>query len=249
MKLRTTTWGSDDAGLTCVCLHGITANAGAWHAFGPLLAKEGVRVIAPELPGHGSTPPSEVGYGADQLISDLLESVPADPDLLIGHSFGGYLAQKAILDGRMSPRALILEDPVSHQPDPAAAAAMLEWDRVNLPRDVDQILALNPRWSRLDAAWKVLSLEQVSFAAATAAFASAAPWDLRSKAAEVAAAVPTTWVQPGESRFVPESDLARLRSDVGHERIRVFEHAGHSIHRDELEAFMIIVRESLGLDS
>lgn len=247
MKLRTTTWGPDDAELTCVCLHGITANVGAWHAFAPLLAQQGVRVIAPELPGHGSTPPSEVGYSAEELIGDLLDSVPADPDLLIGHSFGGYLAQRAVLDGRMSPRALILEDPVSHQPDPAAAAAMLEWDRVNLPRDVDAMLALNPSWSRLDAAWKVLSLEQVSFAAATAAFAEAAPWDLRNRAADVAAAVPTVWVQPGESRFVPAADLAQLRADVGAQRVRVFEQAGHSIHRDELAGFMGIVRESLGL--
>lgn len=239
------TWGADDSPRTCVCLHGITANAGAWHAMGPMIAALGVKVVATELPGHGSTPVSDHGYRAEALIGDLLETIPADPDLLIGHSFGGYLAQQAVLDGLMRPRALILEDPVSHQPDPDAAAAMLEWDRVHLPREVDAMLSLNPGWSRLDAAWKVLSLEQVDFEAATAAFAGAAPWDLRSRAADVARLVPTVWVQPGESRFVPAEDLVRLRSDVGDDRVRVVAGAGHSIHRDAPDVFLGIARELL----
>ena len=61
---------------------------------------------------------------------------------------------------------------------------MLAWDEANLPRDIEGLLRLNPEWARLDAAWKVVSLEQIDFKDATAAFAGNAPWDLRPDAAE-----------------------------------------------------------------
>jgi hypothetical protein len=80
---------------------------------------------------------------------------------------------------------------------------MLAWDEANLPRDIEGLMRLNPKWSRLDAAWKLVTLEQICFSDATAAFAGNAPWDLRDDAAKVAALQPTVWVMPRESRFVP----------------------------------------------
>ena len=85
------------------------------------------------------------------MIGDLVESLPASPDVLIGHSFGGYLAQVGVLNGALKPRALILEDQVSHQPDRAIPEAMLAWDEANLPRDIEGLRKLNPGWTRLDS--------------------------------------------------------------------------------------------------
>jgi pimeloyl-ACP methyl ester carboxylesterase len=220
-----------------VLLHGITANSGAWVHMGPALAGLGLHVHAPELRGHGDSPATGP-FDTATLLADLLESVPSDPALLVGHSFGGYLAQRGVLDGLFTPGALLLEDPVSHQPDAAVPTAMLAADETGIRRSVDGILEANPRWSRLDAAWKVLSLEQVSWDGARAAFAGNAPWDLRDDAARVAALVPTVWVLPGESRFVPPADVERLRREVGEERLVIAPEAGHSIHRDEPELFL-----------
>jgi pimeloyl-ACP methyl ester carboxylesterase len=120
---------------------------------------------------------------------------------------------------------------------------MLAWDEAHLPRDIEGLLRLNPKWSRLDAAWKLLSLEQIDFKDATAAFAGNAPWDLRPRAAEIAAKQPTAWVLPEVSRFVPAEDQARLRSEVGARAMFVLPGVGHSVHRDAPEAFVDIVMQ------
>jgi pimeloyl-ACP methyl ester carboxylesterase len=161
--------------------------------------------------------------------------------VMIGHSFGGYLAQAGVLAGVFRPRALVLEDPVSHFADRQAPATMLAWDEANLPRNIEGLLALNPKWSRLDAAWKLLSLEQIDFKDATAAFAGNAPWDLRPRAAQISARQPTAWVLPEISRFVPAEDQARLRDEVGPRALFVLPDVGHSVHRDAPEVFVDIV--------
>lgn len=118
---------------------------------------------------------------------------------------------------------------------------MLDWDEANIPRDIDGILALNPGWSRRDAAWKLLSLEQVDFDDARAAFSGNAPWDLRPAASEIASIVPTVWILPEDSRFVPEPDRDQLGADVGARAVRVVPDVGHSVHRDATEAFVEVV--------
>jgi pimeloyl-ACP methyl ester carboxylesterase len=241
-QLNVMAWGDPLAAKTCVAIHGITANAGSWARPGRLLAERGWRVIAPDLRGHGESKRADGDFSTATLLSDLVESVPLAPDVLIGHSFGGYLAQLAVLEDVLRPRALLLEDPVSHQPDRATPEMMLKWDEANLPREIEGLLRLNPGWSRLDAAWKLVSLEQIDFADARAAFAGNAPWDLRPFAAKVAGKARTMWVLPEISRFVPQDDQARLKTDVGEESVTIISGVGHSIHRDALERFVGIVQ-------
>jgi pimeloyl-ACP methyl ester carboxylesterase len=236
-------WGDPSARKIAVALHGITANGGAFFQPARLLAERGWRVIAPDMRGHGESGRGDGDFSTASLLADIAAAVPVDPDVMIGHSFGGYLAQAGVLVGLFRPRALVLEDPVSHFADQQAPAAMLAWDEAHLPRDIEGLLELNPKWSRLDAAWKLLSLEQIDFKDATAAFAGNAPWDLRPRAAEVAAKQPTAWVLPEVSRFVPAEDQARLRSEVGARAMFVLPGVGHSVHRDAPEAFVDIVMQ------
>ena len=60
--------------------------------------------------------------------------------------------------------------------------------------------------------------------------------------------LPTVWVLPEVSRFVPDDDVARLRRDAGARAVAVVPGAGHSIHRDATAAFVDIV-ERLGADT
>jgi pimeloyl-ACP methyl ester carboxylesterase len=234
-------WGDPKAKKVAVALHGITANGGAFTKPGRLMAERGWLVLAPDMRGHGESPRADGDFSTAALLADLVAAVPTTPDLLIGHSFGGYLAQMGVLQGAFRPRALALEDPVSHFGDREAPAAMLAWDEANLPRDIEGLLRLNSKWSRLDAAWKVVSLEQIRFSDAAAAFAGNAPWDLRDEAARIAARQPTVWVMPRDSRFVPEGDQQRLKREVGEERLAILEGVGHSIHRDAVEIFVKLV--------
>lgn len=241
VSLNVMRWGDPLATKTVVALHGITSNGGAFARPARLLSERGWLVLAPDMRGHGESPRGDGDFSTEALLADFAASVPTAPDVLIGHSFGGYLAQAGVLRKVFHPRALVLEDPVSHFADRAIPAAMLAWDEANLPRTIEGLLQMNPKWARLDAAWKILSLEQINFKDATAAFARNAPWDLRPDAAEVAALQPTVWVMPRESRFVPAEDQERLRRDVGAGRLVIFDDAGHSVHRDAVELFVDIV--------
>ncbi len=234
-------WGDHSARKTAVALHGITANAGAFATPARMLAANGWRVLAPDLRGHGESARYNGDCSTDSLLADLTCAVPIDPDVLIGHSFGGYLSQIGVLTGSFRPRALVLEDPVSHFATKETPAAMLAWDEANLPRTIEGLLALNPKWSRLDAAWKLLSIEQVDFKYATNIFSGNAPWDLRPLAAKVAARQPTVWVLPELSCFVTTEDQTRLAHDLGSQAVIVIPGAGHSVHRDAPSAFVEIV--------
>jgi pimeloyl-ACP methyl ester carboxylesterase len=241
VPLNVMRWGAPDAPRTVVALHGITANAGSFSQPGRALAARGYRVLAPDMRGHGESSRGDGDFSTEALLADIAASVPTRPDVLIGHSFGGYLAQAGVLAGLFSPRALLLEDPVSHFADRQTPEGMLAWDEVNLPRDLDGILRLNPAWSRRDAAWKLVSLEQIDFADARAAFAGNAPWDLRPQAAELARRQPTAWILPSASRFVPAADQQRLREEAGETAVIALDHVGHSVHRDDCAAFVDLV--------
>ena len=54
---------------------------------------------APDLRGHGESPRGDGDFSTAALLQDLAHAAPTAPDLLIGHSFGGYLAQTAFCRG------------------------------------------------------------------------------------------------------------------------------------------------------
>lgn len=240
-RLNVMRWGDPSASRTMVALHGITSNGGAMTELARPLAAKGWQILAPDMRGHGESTRADGDFSFESLLGDIVESVPAECDVLLGHSFGGTLAQLGVLKGLFRPRALLLEDPVSHFADKATPKAMLDWDEANIPLTVDGILQLNPGWSELDAAWKLLSLKQVSFDDARAVFAGNAPWDLRDDAARLVAMLPTRWVLPDVSRFVPGGDVARLQQEAGDASVIVVPGVGHSIHRDATELFVDIV--------
>ena len=86
MTLNAYTWG--DAGAPpLVCLHGVTSYGGRFSGLAPVLA-ERHHVTSLDLLGHGHSswePPWDVGAH----LAAILASVPEDPAVWVGHSFGG----------------------------------------------------------------------------------------------------------------------------------------------------------------
>jgi pimeloyl-ACP methyl ester carboxylesterase len=75
-----------------VLLHGLGATGDVWGGWRPLLARRWPgRWIAPDLPGHGGSPPLAAytfdGFAA--AVADLLQ--PRDPVVVLGHSLGGVV--------------------------------------------------------------------------------------------------------------------------------------------------------------
>lgn len=243
MRLNTSTWGDPSAARTAVLIHGVTSSAASWVRVGPALAAWGYYVVAPELRGHGESPKADGHYSLDEMVGDLPESVPLAPTLLLGHSFGGVMAILATQRGLLNPSYLALEDPVLHFADRQLPARLLKNDEANLPRDVEGTLGANPKWQPVDAEGKVASLRAINWDHMRQVFSENAPWDLRITVREVARMVPTRLLLPESSFYVPPQDAADLEPALGPGSVVRVAGAGHSIHRDDLEAFLAAIRE------
>jgi pimeloyl-ACP methyl ester carboxylesterase len=245
VKLNTLTWGNPSAARTAVLIHGVTSSAASWVRVGPALAAWGYYVVAPELRGHGASAKADGHYSLGEMVGDLPESVPQAPTLLLGHSFGGVMAILATQRGLLKPSYLALEDPVLHFADRQLPARLLKNDEASLPRDVEGTLRANPKWQPVDAEGKVASLRAIYWDHMRQVFSENAPWDLRATVREVAGMVPTLLILPESSFYVPPQDAADLKAALGPGSIVRVAGAGHSIHRDDLDAFMTAIRGTL----
>lgn len=96
-----------------VLLHGLGGSHVNWMRLGPVLAG-GVRVLAPDLPGFGYTPPAgrSVTVQANAgWLDRFLEEVAGTPAILVGNSMGGLVS---ILEAAAHPdrvAGLVLLDP------------------------------------------------------------------------------------------------------------------------------------------
>ncbi|NLV41696.1 MAG: alpha/beta fold hydrolase [Candidatus Hydrogenedentes bacterium] len=98
-------------GLPLVLLHGFLGHGGNWEEAAALLAPHGVRVLAPDLPGHGGTefPDGLDWAGAVRLLDAAVAGRVAPPWHLGGYSLGGRLALQWALDFPEHVLSLTLE--------------------------------------------------------------------------------------------------------------------------------------------
>ncbi|WP_225442555.1 alpha/beta fold hydrolase [Paenibacillus lycopersici] len=83
--------------LTFVLVHGSWADAGFWNGVAAELRRQGHTVYAPEYPGHGADFANTAATHAmmSQAIADDIETLDLRNVVLVGHSFGGTIVQKA----------------------------------------------------------------------------------------------------------------------------------------------------------
>ena len=94
-------------------IHGASCDARVWQ-FGFLaeFTRRGFRCHAINLPGHGVQPLptdfSRLGIDDYARAVDRAVAACAEPPILVGHSLGGYLAQKHVLAGRPAQGLVLL---------------------------------------------------------------------------------------------------------------------------------------------
>jgi pimeloyl-ACP methyl ester carboxylesterase len=76
-------------------------------------------------------------------------------------------------------------------------------------------------------------------------FAANAPWDLRGEVATVGRRIPTLVLLPPDSFYVPDPDAAALREALRPGAVVTVPGTGHSIHRDDMDAFLAAI-DALG---
>jgi lipase len=112
-------WGPPDAPRV-VCLHGVTSHGRHFARLAEALPE--LRVVAPDLLGHGSSP-YEPPWRIDNHLNAIVETVGLEPAMLVGHSFGGRLAFELAARYPEVASRLVLLDPALLVPPHVALAA------------------------------------------------------------------------------------------------------------------------------
>jgi pimeloyl-ACP methyl ester carboxylesterase len=230
MRLFTREWGEGDR--IAVLVHGVMSSSRNWRLLGPELAQRGYRVIAVDLPGHGESP-RVARYTAALLVDSLLESVPAHPELALGHSLGGFALSRAV--ERLRPARAIYVDPAFSAPRLSLLARAIAWPAVGrlLRSTPAKVAKSNPRWASEDTV-----IESKDFHAFDPRFRALL---LGRDIADVLVApahpiVPSLLVLADASKLVDESLAARLTA-AGFV-VRVVPGATHTVNRDDPTAFL-----------
>ena len=106
MRLATTTHG--DGARQVALVHGLGADGALWRGLTDRLVAAGATVTTVDLRGHGASDRAE-DYGVAAFADDLVETLPTGLDVVVGHSLGGTVLERAV--GRLAPAHALYLDP------------------------------------------------------------------------------------------------------------------------------------------
>jgi lipase len=232
-------WGEPD-GTPVVCLHGVTSYGGRFD----WLAGSGLRVVAPDLLGHGHSswePPWDV----ETHLAAILESVPDDARLWVGHSFGGRLvAELAAREPDRVERAVLLDPAL--QVLPHVAFDLAELERL----DASYATVEEAVQGRYDSGRVLLSPKERVIASDEAHMepgadgrlryrycksAVIAAWSIMASEPPPPAQVPTLIVLGADSWLTLDEHVERYRAELGDLVEVVTVPGGHTVYWDALD--------------
>lgn len=111
-------WARPGSGRGVLLVHGLGEHSGRYRHTAAWFHARGHEVLAYDQRGHGQSPgPRGALRQSEDLLNDLAAVFAefargfAVPPLLLGHSMGGLVALRSVLDGRVAPSALVLTSP------------------------------------------------------------------------------------------------------------------------------------------
>lgn len=105
--------GTADGRPPVILLHGLGDSHRTWRRTAPRLARH-FRVIMPDLPGHGLSGRPDAPYTLEwyaRMMSGFLDQLDLERVYIIGHSFGGGIAQWMLLENAHRIERLVLVAP------------------------------------------------------------------------------------------------------------------------------------------
>jgi pimeloyl-ACP methyl ester carboxylesterase len=142
-------YGGNDRGPLVVCVHGLGGAAWNWSALAPLLTAD-VRILAPDLAGHGYTAAAgrRTTVPANRrLLERFLREVAGEPVVLVGNSMGGAISALQAAATPELVRGVVLIDPALPRPllSPIDARVAASFAMVALPGLGEAVLARRRR--------------------------------------------------------------------------------------------------------
>lgn len=250
-----TSWGSPTHP-PLLLVHGVTSSSGTWWRVGPALAAAGMRVFAPDLPGHGRTGHWSGRHRFRETAADvaaLIRNLGIDTPTLavVGHSWGAMVVAALPTTG-IRPRALVLLDPPVL---PLASMAALVDDPAerrydDLAEAMRVVGAANRTWTYGDVEAKAASLTAFEAQAARDVLLRNGDWDggLADLADEATAGIDCWLVRgdPAAGSYVPDAAVPRFAARFGAGRVLTVAGGPHSPQRTHPEATLVALLTALG---
>jgi pimeloyl-ACP methyl ester carboxylesterase len=110
IQLRWSELGAQSNRTPIVLLHGLNNSRLSWSGVAPLLASDR-RLLMLDLPGHGESARPDSGYELDwyaKIVAQWLRAIGVEQADIVGHSFGGGVAQMLLLECPERVRRLVL---------------------------------------------------------------------------------------------------------------------------------------------
>ena len=123
-------WCSNDTAKAVVLIsHGLGEHSGRYDHVAQAFTANHLHVYALDHIGHGQSPGrrafaasfSDLTAGVSELRAHIVSEHPDLPVVLIGHSMGGLIAARAVLDAQTDYHSLILTGPLLGVPTPPPA--------------------------------------------------------------------------------------------------------------------------------
>ncbi|PZC48552.1 MAG: 2-succinyl-5-enolpyruvyl-6-hydroxy-3-cyclohexene-1-carboxylate synthase [Chloroflexi bacterium] len=252
--LHVAEWGD---GEPLLALHGFTGSCESWRPFRD--AWPGMRLLAPDLPGHGRSldVPATIPATVEALLA-LLDARGLARVALLGYSMGGRIALRLALQAPERISALIVESASPGIADAAARRDRVAADRALADRlERDGIAAFVDHWQSLSlwrsqqalpaqvqASLRVQRLANDPAGLARSLREAGAGVDAPVLEALVDLACPALFIAGAlDARYCDHASAMAARAPGG--RAARIAQAGHAAHLEQPEAFRRVVAESL----
>lgn len=251
---------------TLLLLHGFTGSGENWAEQTSFFRAAGLRVLSPDLPGHGANlPATSDDYtmeAAAAQLDGLLERENSGPVYLLGYSMGGRLALyfalhypekvRSLLLESASPGLATAEERATRRASDDALAERIEregisafvafWESLPLWKSQEKLPALIRLWLHE----KRLQNDSRGLAESLRQMGTGAQPSLWTRLGELA--MPVLLLTGAEDeKFVA---IARqMAGTIPHARLRIVPGAGHTVHLEQAAAFQAAVLSFLHGDS
>ena len=225
---------------TVLFLHGFSADGATWAGFASALSRQGLRVIAPDLPGHGMTGIEAAAPGdMTAAVLTLAGTLGLQGCHLVAHSMGAVVAVLAVAEGLRPARLTLVA--------PAGLGSEIDADFVTGIANVRSSGALSHLLRRLARRVPPMSRPQLDrmvadFAKGRLRRLAACLVEDGRQAVDIVPDLrsldpPTRIVWGVEDRIIPWTQVAQVPSGVP---IHLIGGAGHMPHWDSPQDFVAL---------
>ena len=246
-----------------VLVHGLASDSGTWDPAISALAERGLRVIAPDLLGHGRSDKPAYGYSLDgfaRSLVELLDEIGVPRATFVGHSLGGAAAMHVAYNypSHLERLVLVASGGLGRHVHPVLRAATLPGARTLLRLFVNRRTAIVYRTPHLHRALRlppatVTNLRRagrgLSSPDGRAAFFATLhsviePSGQREPLVDYFARdVPTLIVWSRDDHVIPVSHAYATHRRLPHSRLELFPGSTHQPHYRHADHFADVVAD------